>query len=316
MSRFRILSIDGGGIKGVFPAAFLAEIEIALGLRSAAEYFDLIAGTSVGGILALGLGLGLSAQDLVKFLAELGPGIFPPSNRPTIRLLLGLGRYDPQPLREGLSRVFGTRTLADSHSRLLIPSFDAKKADIHIYKTAHCARLMMDYRVEAIEVAMSTAAAPTYFPAYDSTNRVTLVDGAVWANNPVGLAVVEAITLLGQRPEDIDVLSLGTTDEVLDFQPKWHSGLFWLTRGMFAAMRGQSLSALGMAQHLTGRDRGADRVLRVDPMVARGRYRLDGVKELEELRGLGYSEARKHLPYVRDRFFDQQCEPFVSLHKQ
>jgi patatin-like phospholipase/acyl hydrolase len=315
VSRFRILSIDGGGIKGVFPAAFLAEIEGALGLRSAAEYFDLIAGTSVGGILALGLGLGLSAQDLVKFLTELGPSVFPPSSRPSVRLLLGLVRYDPEPLREGLSRVFGTRTLAESHSRLLIPSFDAKKADIHIYKTAHCARLMMDYRVEALEVAMSTAAAPTYFPAYDSTNRITLVDGAVWANNPVALAVVEAITLLGQKPEDIDVLSVGTTEEVLDFQPKWHSGLFWLTRGIFAAMRGQSRSALGMAQHLTGRDKGADKILRVDPPVSSGRYRIDGVKQIEELRGLGYSEARHRLPYVRDRFFDKQCEPFVSLHK-
>jgi hypothetical protein len=121
--------------------------------------------------------------------------------------------------------------------------------------------------------------------------------------------------LLGQKPEDIDVLSLGTTEEVLDFQPHWHSGLFWLTRGIFAAMRGQSRSALGMAQHLTGRDKGADKVLRVDPAVARGRYRLDGVKQIEELRGLGYSEARHRLPYVRDRFFDRPCEPFVSLHK-
>jgi uncharacterized protein len=315
MSRFRILSIDGGGIKGVFPAAFLAEVESALGLQSVAQYFDLIAGTSIGGILGLGLGLGLSAQDLVKFLTELGPGVFPPSNRPTIRLLLGLTRYDPQPLREGLKRLFGRRTLADSHSRLLIPSFDAKKADIHIYKTAHGQRLMMDYKVEAVEVAMSTAAAPTYFPAYDSAMRVTLVDGAVWANNPVGLAVVEAITLLRQNPEDIDVLSLGTTEEALDFQQNGHSGLYWLMRGIYAAMRGQSRSALGMARHLTGRDKGADKVLRVDPVVAKGRYRLDGVKQIEDLRGLGYSEARQALPYIRERFFDRPCEPFVSLHK-
>ena len=165
MSRFRILSIDGGGIKGVFPASFLAEVETALGITSAAQYFDLIAGTSVGGILALGLGLGFTAHQLTEFLVSLGPGIFPPTSKPTLRLLLGLDRYNPAPLRSALSELFGKKTLADSQVRLLIPSFDANKADIHIYKTAHSNRLMMDYRVEAVEVAMATAAAPTYFPA-------------------------------------------------------------------------------------------------------------------------------------------------------
>lgn len=314
MSRFRILSIDGGGIKGVFPAAFLAETETALGLQSVAQYFDLIAGTSVGGILAIALGLGMSAREIVNFLAKLGPDVFPPSSRPTFRLLVGLERYDPRPLREGLTRLFGKRTLADSRTRLLIPSFDASNADIHIFKTAHCKRLMVDYKVEAVEVAMSTAAAPTYFPAYDSSKHVTLVDGAVWANNPVALAVVESITLLHQDPRDIDVLSIGTTDEAVDYKQKLHSGVFWLRSAIYAAMRGQSRSALGMAQHLTGRDEGADRVLRIDPVVAKGRYGLNGVKHIEELMGLGYSEARHALPYIQNRFSDTQCEPFVSAY--
>ncbi len=68
----RILSIDGGGIKGVVPAAFLAQLEEALG-ESITHYFDLIAGTSTGGIIALGLGLGLSAEDIVHFYERLGP---------------------------------------------------------------------------------------------------------------------------------------------------------------------------------------------------------------------------------------------------
>ena len=111
--------------------------------------------------MALGLGLGLTARDMTEFLVTLGPGVFPPGYTPTLRLLLGFDRYDPGPLRSALAEVFGKKTLADSHVRLLIPSFDASKADIHIYKTAHSKRLMMDYRVEAVEVAMATAAAPT-----------------------------------------------------------------------------------------------------------------------------------------------------------
>src|ERR1700688_156119 len=132
MSRFKILSIDGGGIKGVFPASFLANADRALGLKSAAEYFDLIAGTSVGGILALGLGLGLSGAEMERFLVDLGPGVFPPDQWATLRLLLGLVRYDPKPLREALTRLFGRQILGDSKVRLLVPSFDAGKPDIHI----------------------------------------------------------------------------------------------------------------------------------------------------------------------------------------
>ncbi len=315
MSRFRILSIDGGGIKGVFPASFLAEVESAFSITSVAQYFDLIAGTSVGGILALGLGLGLTARQITEFLVDLGPGVFPPGSMPTLRLLLGFERYDPGPLRRALSKLFGEKTLGDSQVRLLIPSFDAGKGDIHIYKTAHSKRLMMDYSVEAVEVAMATAAAPTYFPAYESDKNLTLLDGGIWGNNPVALAVVEAITLLAQDPGNIDVLSLGCTDEPLDFQAGWHTGWYWLRRAILAAMHGQSSSALGMAMHLTGRDRGEERVLRIDPTVRSGRFSLDGTKGIRELRGLGYSHARNALPQIRDRFFMAQCQPFVSAAK-
>ena len=312
--RFKILSIDGGGLKGIFPASFLAEIETTLKLDSIARYFDLIAGTSAGGIIALGLGLGLTARAMEKFFVDLGPGVFPTNRRPTIRLLLGLERYDPHPLRLALGRAFENKTLADSIVRLLIPSFDAGKGDIHIYKTAHSKRLMMDYRCKAVDVAMATAAAPTYFPAFDSEAGMTLVDGAVWANNPVALAVVEASTLLQQPPDEIDVLSIGCTEDAVSFKQGWHSGWFWLRRGMFAAMRGQSRSAIGMAMHLTGRDKGADRILRIDNVVPADRFALDGAKQIDELRGLGYSEARQALPFVRDRFFGTPAQLFTSLY--
>lgn len=313
-ARFRILSIDGGGIKGMFPISFLAGIESALGLSSIANYFDLIAGTSIGGILALGLGLGLNATALAEFFSALGPNVFPPGPTPTLRLLLGLNRYKPDALRSTLIELFGARMLSESRVRLLIPSFDAKKADIHIYKTAHAKRLMMDYKVGALEIAMATAAAPTYFPAYDSTHNIAFVDGGVWANNPVALAVVEAITLLQWSPQQIDVLSLGCTEETLSFGQRGHGGWFWLRRGIFAAMRGQSRSALGMARHLTGRDKGTDNVLRIDPTVSAERFFLDDAASVAELQGLGYSEARHALPQVRDRFFQVQAQPFTSLY--
>lgn len=315
MTKRRILSIDGGGIKGVFPISFLAHIESALGLSSIANHFDLIAGTSVGGIIALGLGLRLTAEDMTKFFVERGPAIFPRSIVPTrkLRLWRGKERYEPGPLRKALEEAFGQRTLGESSVRLLIPSFDVTGADIHIYKTAHHERLGMDYRLTAVEVAMATAAAPTYFPAHGSKHCISLVDGGIWANNPVAFAVVEGVSVLGWNADEIDVLSLGCTEGTVDFNQKGHSAVFWARRCLDAAMRGQSRSAIGMARHLTGRDRGLENVLRFDPPVAANRFSLDDVNGIQELRGIGYSEARHALPSLKDRFFISEAEPFVSL---
>jgi hypothetical protein len=315
VKRHRILSIDGGGIKGVFPISFLAEIESALSLQSVGNYFDLIAGTSVGGIIALGLGLGLTAREIADFFVNQGPSIFPKRAIPTstLRLLCGSERYKPDRLREALQDVFGSKILADSRVRLLIPAFDATQADIHIYKTAHQERLGMDYRLTAVEVAMATAAAPTYFPPYDSKHCIALVDGGVWANNPVAIAVVEGVTVLGWNGDGIDVLSVGCTEETIDFKQGRHGGLFWIRRAFEAAMRGQSRSALGMARHLTGRDKGLENIVRIDPPVAANRFSLDEVRGIKDLRGFAHSEARHALPEIKDRFFSAEAEPFASI---
>ena len=314
MSKHRILSIDGGGIKGVFPVSFLAEIENALSFRSVGDYFDLIAGTSVGGIVALGLGLGLSARELATFFVKEGPAIFPHSvvPRSTFRLLFGGERYRPTRLRNALQRVFRDKTIGDSRVRLLVPSFDATKADIHIYKTAHHERFVMDHALSAVEIAMATAAAPTYFPAFDSKKSIALIDGGIWANNPVALAVVEGITVLDWAPEDIDVLSLGCTEEAIDFKQKGHGGFFWIRKGIDAALRGQSRAALGMARHLTGRDKGLEKIVRINPPVAAGRFCLDGVKCIDELQGLAYGEARHAISELKDRFFSVTAEQLLQ----
>src|SRR5947209_20199272 len=125
MSRFRVLSIDGGGIKGVFPAAFLAALEEDLNI-SPVEYFDLITGTSTGGIIALGLGLGLSARAILDFYLKKGPLIFP-SQKGIRRIswLASPSKYNSEALHSALSEIFQAKLLGDSSCRLLIPSFDA-----------------------------------------------------------------------------------------------------------------------------------------------------------------------------------------------
>lgn len=307
-----ILAIDGGGIKGVVPAAFLAQVEQVLGER-VAPYFDLIAGTSTGGIIALGLGLGLSASEILKFYTRLGPSVFAGGVFFRSMRRLGVAKYDAGSLRKALEQTFGDRTLGESTTRLIIPSLNLETGRVHIFKTAHHPRFEIDYQERAVDVALATAAAPTYFPTYRSSKGIPLIDGGTWANNPVGLAVVEALGVLDWPRDDVKVLSLGCAAEPLSVSAARSRALglgYWAFKIAEVFMMAQSHAALGMASVLIGQEN----IVRISPTVDRGRFRLDSVKEEASLSGLGASEARQALPRLRTLFFDQQAAPFVPRH--
>lgn len=308
----RILSLDGGGIKGVFPASFLASVEDAVG-HSIVDYFDLIVGTSTGGIIALGLGLGFSAAEILRFYEDLGPTVF--AGKSTRRFgRLWQARYDQRPLREALAAKFDDRRLGDSATRLVIPSLNLETGEVYIYKTAHHPRFEHDFKVPAVEVALATAAAPTYFPVQQSAAGIPLLDGGMWANNPVGMAVVEAIGPLTWPKESLRVLSLGCTTEPMksDVRRRSSPGLtYWLPRIVDLFMVAQSSASLGTAAVLLGHEN----VVRISPVVPPGRFRLDGVSEIPALKGLGVAEARKALPTLRSTFFHKPAEAFSPYHE-
>ena len=111
---FRILSIDGGSIKGIFPAAVLASLEQeCLEGETIGDYFDLVAGTSTGGIIALGLGAGMTASEILGMYLEEGHLVFPSRERgPVGRVRRWVrARYDRRPLDELLAQRLGGRTL-------------------------------------------------------------------------------------------------------------------------------------------------------------------------------------------------------------
>jgi len=269
--RCQLLSLDGGGIRGLFSAAILAKLEEDT-KTEITRHFDLVAGTSTGGIIAIGLGLGLSPRQIVEFYVEHGPRIFrnPLGLRGLLRPLWP--KFGPAALREALRSTFGERPLGASRKRLVVPSYNLGEHDVYIFKTAHHPRLRRDYRLPAWQAAMATSAAPTYFPAFGGIDGQRLVDGAVWANNPTMVAVVEAASMLGARLDDIRVFSIGTTTAV----SKTPRGLD--TAGLVAwarpvsdlFLRGQSLAAHKQARHLLG----GERVLRIDPPVAEGELAL------------------------------------------
>jgi uncharacterized protein len=259
--------------------------------------------------------MGLSARDILKFYAGRGPQIFG-GNR-SVRLLKSLFRakYDPLPLKLALTEVFGDRKLGESRKRLVIPSLNIETGEVHVWKTSHHARLERDYKCKAVEVALSTAAAPTYFPTYIAHSGTPLVDGGMWANNPIAVAVVEAIGILGWPNDQIQILSLGCTTPPLDanWGRKHSLGKFgWANKIADVFMVAQSFSAHGMALHLV-KDR--RQVTRISPLIASNKFALDGAREIPSLKGLGDFEARKALPDIRDVFFNSPVqEDFVPFH--
>ncbi len=194
---FKILSLDGGGIKGIYTAELLHQCEEKLSDRKPlVEYFDLIAGTSTGGIIALGLGLGFTTKDIVSFYRDDGRSIFPPSKGVFKKITKYLKtKFEHSELEDALKRRFGTSLLGHSTVRLVIPAFMMPKTEIAVFKTDHHPDFRNDYKTPMWKVARSTSAAPTYLKGLEhkESGRI-FIDGGVWANNPVMVALVDAMT--------------------------------------------------------------------------------------------------------------------------
>ncbi|MBI4562827.1 MAG: patatin-like phospholipase family protein [Candidatus Rokubacteria bacterium] len=316
--RFRILSLDGGGIKGTFSAAVLAEIERMTGKRIA-DHFDLITGTSTGGIIALALGLGLSAEEIESFYESEGPKIFPSTGilrgvRGVFRQLFA-PKHSPAALTDALREVFGERRLGEATVRLVIVSYDAVRSDVHLFKTAHSLRFKRDYRTPAVEVALATSAAPTYLPAFTNRDSVSFIDGGIWANCPATVGILEAIAVLGQHPEQIEVLSIGTTAETFDVSHRRRVGgaLTWNLALVKLLTEAQMKAAIAQANLLTQHSR----LLRVNETIRPGRFSLDDAsrKQIAELKALGIQKARHVEPEVTQRFLYARAAPFEPYYK-
>jgi uncharacterized protein len=219
---YRILRLDGGGLRGVFTARLLARLEEAVSGWLAPV--DLIAGTSTGGILALGLAAGLSPEALVALYRDHGAAIFDDSWLDDLQDLGGLSgaQYDHRQLKRILTRIFEQECqvvrLVDLGPHVLIPSFDLddrgdprrppekprtwKPKCFHNYPGADA-----DGQERIVDVALRTSAAPTYFPSYEG-----YIDGGVVANNPAMAAVAQALHPdTGHQPlADLRLLSVGT----------------------------------------------------------------------------------------------------------
>jgi len=229
--KFRILSIDGGGIRGIIPAKVLAELESELELvnpgKKLYEYFDLICGTSTGSILAIAIALGIPAKDLVTFYKDNAKIIFPKRilrfiPRKTKALVTSI--YSNKMLRLRLKEIYTEANggkvplLNDLKTKVCIPTFNGNLGEINVLKTKHHPEYNRDYKLPAHDVALSSASAPIYFPPhtfsynneFGSGSNVNMIDGGIFSNNPSLIGVLEATEKLNIPCDDIQLLSLGT----------------------------------------------------------------------------------------------------------
>lgn len=214
---FKILSIDGGGIKGLYSSRILEHFESKFNV-SISDYFDMLCGTSTGGLIALALSLKIPVSDISNLYAEKGEKIFPQNLQKWRRYnqILGSGKYSDIPLKEELNIIFGDKTLNDSNNLLCIPSYCITNAKPWIFKFDHKeGDLSRDNDTKYVDVALSTSAAPTFLPIAEIENydNKQFIDGGVWANNPTLVGVLEALTyFVGENKEfdSIEVLSMSS----------------------------------------------------------------------------------------------------------
>ena len=306
--RFQILALDGGGYKGMFSAAVLARLEEDL-RTSMLDHFDLVAGTSTGGIIALALGAGKRPREVVDFYVDHGSQIFGHRRRRVIRQLVR-SKYDVGPLQQALEGVLGDRCLWQSSVPLCVPSYDLRTDKVHLFRTPHSERLARDWRERMVDVALATSAAPTFLPAHH-LRGLRLVDGGLWANNPAVVAIAEAVSEFRIDLSDIRVLSLGTTSDLGVRSSRLDEGGFaaWATCATAVILRGQSLAASNATFHLIPKGQS----LRVDPDVPDKLLRLDGVSP-DELMGRAEQESRFISDEVRRIFLDHRAGPYTPFH--
>jgi patatin-like phospholipase/acyl hydrolase len=217
----RILAIDGGGIRGLIPAVVLADLERRTGRRTA-ELFDLIAGTSTGGILACGLtrpgadgAPAFTAADLIGLYESEGPEIF---HRSLLKRIVSVGgcadeRYDDSGLNAALRRYLDGTRLSQAVTDLFMTAYAIDRRQAFFFRSSR-ARTDPAYDFTFVDAARATAAAPTYFEPVrvsdvGGASSYSLIDGGVFALNPAMCAYAE-LAATGRADEVDLVVSLGT----------------------------------------------------------------------------------------------------------
>lgn len=294
MATYRVLSIDGGGIRGLVTTILLQRIVATPGLENFLSSIDLVAGTSTGGLLALGIAGGLDLQKMRAVYVDKGPKIFDDS---WLDDLVDLGKlrgadYDIKPLRRELKALFGDSTLGNLKKRVLIAAFDLDNEEADPGKRTWKPKLFHNFpgvgddrALSVVDVGLYTSAAPTFFPSVDG-----YIDGGVYANNPAMCALTQTQDSR-YRPTpslgDVALLSLGTGTSLQYITGRSHDWGYaqWVKPLISLMMDGTAGIADYQCEQILG-----DRYHRVAPVFPAGiTVPMDDVDSIPYM--IGFAEA-------------------------
>lgn len=290
---YKILSLDGGGIRGLFTATLIKRLNNHPQICGWLDNIDLIAGTSTGGIIALALAMEKNTDKICRLYKCKGDNIFEKDieNFIDIKNILS-SAYSNESLREELYQYFGEITLGELATKITIPTFDLD--DKHDFDKNGSAnergwKPKIFHNFEAIDsdksrkvadIALYTSSAPTYFPIADG-----FIDGGVFANNPSNIAIAQALSQKISL-DDISLLSIGAgvNLQYIDAVNDDWGAYQWLPKLIDILMEGVTGIADFQAEQLLG-----ERYNRVQIFLRKNsRIELDSIDKIPEIENLAY----------------------------
>lgn len=290
---FQALALTGGGYRGLFTAKALQVMEQSAG-EPIARRFDLITGTSIGGIVALAAAFEIPMARVVQVFQEQGPAIFPKHRRPAFSISGALSRirgvarplYEVSALRSAITSLIPSdATLGDALHPVAIPAVNVTRGEPQVFKTRHVAEWNRDWKFKAVDVALATSAAPTFFelaelrgPAGEVLGRYA--DGGLFANAPDLIALHEANHFFDVEDRAVRLLSIGTTSKSYSISFKSSRGL-----GVWGWMRDQRLFNV----IITAQQQFVDQITK--HRLGDSYFRLDASPSPEQVTDLGLDVA-------------------------
>lgn len=286
--EFKILSLTGGGYRGLYTATVLKDLEDVLKERDEkdciANYFDLITGTSIGGILALAIAFEMPMEEIVHVFENQGEKIF------KRQACLGYwkAKYNSDELRIVLEKWFGNALVGDLKHPVAIPAIDYTTGFPVVFKTAHHSTFKRDWRLRLVDVALATSAAPTYFKRH-MINKSEYIDGGLFANSPSLIGLHEAEKFFDQLTDNIKILSIGTLSSKKMLNPKTSKkgGLTdWGERNPFKAAGNIvdiTLSAQQLFMQQIVKHRINDNLVEIDENLTHSAAKYVGLDEVTEM---------------------------------
>ena len=286
---FHILSIDGGGARGIYPAQILASIEQMNG-SSIREHFDLIAGTSTGSIIAGAAAAGLPMATVADLFRQQAPRIFRKSR---LGAFFFRSKYPTRHLQQVVQSCVADLTLGEIITPLMIMGSDISTGGVHVFKSRYLEDLgepyVRDANVPLSDAILASCAAPIYFDPV-LVGDILLADGGLWANNPSIMALTEALSKFKRPVEQVRILSIGTGHSVNLYSQSRSWGFLtgWRREKLISyVFRLQSAASENMARLLL-----KEAYLRLDPEIEP--WGLDDIEHIDSLASLAGRDFARH----------------------